>query len=131
MAISATYKTLRHIALTEFSEIVVQAVILRLPTGDPHKLRLTLLDDSIIDVFFSVSGRYSYHWDRRPAGKTTIYRHDNAPHAAWQKVKTFPHHFHDAEEKNVTASHLSVDPPEAIREFCTFVRQLLLDEARS
>jgi hypothetical protein len=131
MAIFAIYETLRHIALAEFSEIVVQAVILRLPTGDPQKLRLTLLDDSIIDVYLSVSGRYSYHWDRRPAGKTTIYRHDNAPHAVWQEVETFPRHFHDGEEKNVTASHLSPDPLEAIREFCAFARQTLLDEARS
>jgi hypothetical protein len=129
MSISATYEALRQIAETEFADIVVQDAILRLPTGDPQKLRLALVDNSIIDVFISRSGRYSYHWDRRPAGKTTIYRHDNAPHAAWQSVATFPHHFHDGREKNVVASHISQEPTKAVREFCVFARQKLLEEA--
>ena len=40
-------------------------------------------------------------------------------------VSTFPKHFHDGSELNVVASHLSSDPLQAIREFCTFVRQVL------
>jgi hypothetical protein len=117
MSISATYETMRQIALTEFGEVVFAAEIMRLPTSDPRKLRLTLLDNSIIDIFFSISGRYAYHWDRRSAGRTEIYRHDNAPHAAWQDVATFPQHFHNGEEKNVVASYISKEPTEAIREF--------------
>jgi hypothetical protein len=50
MSISATYETVRQIALTEFGEVVFAAEIMRLPTGDPRKLRLTLLDNSIIDI---------------------------------------------------------------------------------
>jgi hypothetical protein len=130
MSISATYEALRYVALTEFGEIVLEAEIIRLPTGDPRKLRLTLLENSIIDIFISTSGRYAYHWDRRPAGRTEIYRHDNAPHSAWQYVATFPRHFHNGEENNVVASSLSPEPIEAIREFCAFVRQMLLSEAR-
>ncbi len=130
MGISATYEAVHQIALTEFDEIVIQAEIMRFSTGDPRKLRLTLLDNSIIDIFLSVSGRYAYHWDRRPAGRTEFYRHDNAPHTAWQYVATFPRHFHDGEERNVVASYISSEPTEAIRQFCTFARQLLLEEIR-
>ena len=55
----------------------------------------------------------------------TLYRHDNAPHASWRNVSTYPKHFHDGNEQNVVASHLSSDPPDALREFCVFVRHIL------
>lgn len=129
MPISATYELLKQVALVEFSDIVLEAVLLRHATGDVHKLRFELLDASIIDVFLSASGRYSYHWDRRPAGKNQVFRYDNAPHAAWQTIDTFPHHFHDGQESNVGASNLSRDPAEAVREFCAFARKKLLEEA--
>ncbi len=67
MPISATYEALRRIAQEEFGELVVVAEIQRLSTGDPRKLRLTLVDNSFIDIFISLKGRYSYHWDRTSA----------------------------------------------------------------
>lgn len=73
MPISATYELLKQVALVEYSDIVLKAVLLRYTTGDVHKLRFELLDASIIDVFLSASGRYSYHWDRRPAGKIRFF----------------------------------------------------------
>lgn len=129
MAISATYEALHHIALTEFGDIVVKAEIQHLPTGDPRKVRLHLVDSSFIDIFVSVTGRYSYHWDRTTTVHVDLYRHDNAPHKAWRYVSTYPKHFHDGSEDNVTASHISNQPTEAVREFCAFVRQKLLNEA--
>lgn len=125
MPISATYDRLREIALTEFDDIVVRAEILRLPTADPLKLRLNLLDDSFLDVYISVTGRYSYHWERRHIDKGDMYRHDNAPHKAWRRLATSPKHFHDGDEDNVVESHLSPVPEEALREICTFARQKL------
>lgn len=77
-----------------------------------------------MDVWFSLKlpGRYSYHWERRAIdGK--IYRHDNAPHKRWQSVATFPRHFHDGSEANVSESHISKIPEEALREFLTFARE--------
>ena len=79
MPISATYRALRAIALAEFADVIVSARIVALPTGDPLKLRLDVADGSLLDVFISVSGRYSYHWDRRVISNGDIYRHDNAP----------------------------------------------------
>ncbi len=120
------YRTLRTIALNEFADLVVNAQIVSLPTGDPLKLRLDIVDGSLLDVFISVSGRYSYHWERRLTDKGDIYRHDNAPHRRWRRVTTFPKHFHDGNENNVVESHISNNPDDAMREFLTFARHKLL-----
>ena len=126
MPISPTYRALRQIALNEFADLVVDARIMALPTGDPLKLRLDIVDGSLLDVFLSVSGRYSYHWDRRMTPAGDVYRHDNAPHNRWRAVPSFPKHLHYGAEDNVIESALSGDPPTALREFLTFVRQKLL-----
>lgn len=125
MPISAIYDQLRRVAEKEFSDIVVQAAIEYLPTGDPRKLRLYVIDGSFVDVFVSITGRYSYHWQRTETDGSAIYRHDNAPHVSWRYVVTYPKHFHDGSEQNVVASYLSDNPQSALREFCTFVRSLL------
>lgn len=129
MFISKTYAALRAIALNEFDDIVVDAEITIFPTGDPHKLRPDIADGSLLDVFLSVSGRYSYHWERRLTAAGDLYRHDNAPHERWRHVATFPKHFHNGSEDNVVESHISDTPEEAIREFLTFVRRRLLSAA--
>jgi hypothetical protein len=126
MPILAIYRALRTVALNEFADVVVSAQIVSLPTGDPLKLRLDIVDGSLLDVFISVSGRYSYHWERRLISKGDLYRHDNAPHEKWRYVATFPKHFHDGNEGNVVESHISDAPEDAMREFLTFVRHKLL-----
>ena len=126
MPISTIYETLRAIALGEFPDLIVSARILSLPTGDPLKLRLDIVDGSLLDIFISVSGRYSYHWERRLIPSGDLYRHDNAPHNKWRHVATFPKHFHDGDENNVVESHISNTPKDAIREFLIFVRHNLL-----
>jgi hypothetical protein len=126
MPILAIYRALRTIALNEFADVVVSAQIVSLSTGDPLKLRLDIVDGSLLDVFISVSGRYSYHWERRLISKGDLYRHDNAPHDKWRYVATFPKHFHDGSESNVVESHISDAPEDAMREFLTFMRHKLL-----
>lgn len=127
MPILAIYGALRTIALNEFADVVVSAQIVSLPTGDPLKLRLDIVDGSLLDVFISISGRYSYHWERRLTSKGDLYRHNNAPHDKWRYVATFPKHFHDGSGSNVVESHISDDPEDAMREFLTFVRHKLLN----
>lgn len=68
MAILTTYEALKTIALNEFADVVVSAQIISLPTGDPLKLRFDIADGSLLDVFISVSGRYSFHRERRLTG---------------------------------------------------------------
>ena len=106
------------IAEIEFADIVVETLV-----PDINELRILLTDGSFVDVWFSLKlvGRYSYHWERR-AIDGTIFRHDNAPHRRWQTVATFPRHFHNGGEMDVTESHLSETPADALREFLAFVR---------
>jgi hypothetical protein len=109
---------LREIAEVEFADIVIEAFV-----SDINELRIIISDGSFVDIWFSLKlpGRYSYHWERR-AIDGRIYRHDNAPHKRWRAVATFPRHFHDGSESNVTESHISETLLEAVREFLTFVR---------
>lgn len=128
MTIWPTYRTLQAIAQREFADVVVSATILMLPTDDPLKLRLDISDGSLLDIYLSVSGRYSYHWERWLTPSNDIYRHDNAPHGRWQYVATFPKHFHNGSETNVVASTINDTPAEALREFLIFVRHKLLKD---
>ena len=130
MSISAIFVALQTLALTEFGDVVGNAIIMTLPTGDPLKLRLNIADGSLLDVFLSVSGHYSYHWERRLTPKGDLYRHDNAPHNRWRYVSTFPKHFHDGSENNVVESHINPQPESALREMLVFIRQKLLNESR-
>ena len=120
------YRALRTIALHEFADLVLSAEVLLAATGDPLKLRLEIVDGSLLDLYFSVSGRYAYHWDRRLTSEGDLYRHDNAPHERWRGVATFPKHFHEGSEGNVVDSNISDEPEAAIREFLGFVRHKLL-----
>ena len=61
MPILRLNENLQAIALAEFADIVDQARVLTLSTGDPLKLRLDVVDGSLIDIFLSESGKYSYH----------------------------------------------------------------------
>jgi hypothetical protein len=123
LQILKVYLELESIA-KDFIELVVGTKIIKLPSGEPLKLRVSIVDGSFLDVWISISGRYSYHWERRHIdGK--LYRHDNAPHKAWERVKTFPRHFHKGDEKNVVESRISSKPKEAIREFLEFIKEVI------
>lgn len=126
MDILGTYKKQLEMAQEEFGHIVAHGEILSTPAGLPQKLRLEVIDDSIVDIFLSSSGRYSYHWERRPIDGT-IYRHDNAPHQRWKHIATFPKHFHNGSEadEDVEASVIGDDPVEALRQFLHFVEATL------
>ncbi|MGH8055998.1 MAG: hypothetical protein ACREOH_02000, partial [Candidatus Entotheonellia bacterium] len=64
MDISAVYERQRAHALASFRDIVSAAHLLRLVSGIPLKLRLELVDGPIVDSFHSITGKYSYHWER-------------------------------------------------------------------
>lgn len=116
-----TYQKLAHISQEEFSDIVVQAQFIRSGSVGSTKLRISLKEQSYIDVWLSVSGKYSYHWERR-AKAGQMFRYDNAPD--FPTVPTFPKHFHDGNGNNVKESFLSDEPEEAIREILNFVRSI-------
>ena len=113
-------KRLQEMAEVEFADIVMDTI------PGLNELRIILTDGSFIDAWFSLKlqKRYSYHWERKVLDGT-IYRHDNAPHQRWQEIKTFPKHFHDGDEEQVTESHLPNDPELALRQVLTFARKRL------
>ena len=42
----------------KFSDVVDSSIILRSESGEPLKLRLDMIDGSIVDVFYSVGGKF-------------------------------------------------------------------------
>ena len=124
--ISALYRKLEFIATNEFADIVYDSVIIYSYSGRARKLRLKIIDNTLIDVWYSIDGEYSFDWEQREIRKT-IYRHDNAPHKKWKRIKTYPKHCHDGTQENVLESNLSEAPEKAMREFLGIVRNRLLE----
>lgn len=114
------------IRLCEIAEIEFADIVTSARSPGTNQVRILLIDGSFIDVWHSLKlvGRYSYHWERL-ALDNTIYRHDNAPHASWRGISTFPKHFHNGRELNVIESYISSIPEEALREFLVFARKVL------
>lgn len=123
------WAALNEIAFSEYRDVVERAEFVFSPAGRTRKLRIYLLDGSFVDVWCSLKGDYSFHWERRFVNGS-LYRHDNAPHARWRHIPTFPKHFHNGREDNVESSFISDSPGEALRDFLDFVRGRLAEIAR-
>ena len=121
------YRNLLEIAVSEFKTVVESGEILYSQSDEPWKLRLYLCDGSLIDIHFSIRGKYSFHWDRRLT-LNKIYRHDNAPHHRWKDIVTFPKHFHNGSEDIVVPSHIPDDPESALREVLSFAVKKIAKE---
>jgi hypothetical protein len=119
------YKLLKEIAEKEYREIVEDIEIIFSYSGRARKLRIKLIDATFIDIWHSLEGQYSFHWEQSSRGM--IYRHDNAPHNKWNFVKTFPKHCHDGAQDRVIESNLSDKPEQALREFLNIVRKRVIE----
>ena len=111
---------LKRIVDIEYSDITRDSSIYH------DKLRVFIIDGSIVDIWFSkkVPGRFSYHWERRQVnGK--VYRHDNFPDPLWKGVSTFPKHFHNGSQNKVQESEINDDPATGVREFMDFIMGIL------
>lgn len=123
--ILSLYRKLAKIA--EQYLIVTSTQIIYFPSGEPQKLRIFIIDGSLLDIYFSMSGKYSYHWERRHINRG-IYRFDNAPHKKWVIITSFPKHFHNGDENKVMESQISSYPKIAIREVLDFIDLKLKNE---
>jgi len=123
--ISELYRQLKEIADKEFGEIVEDSEIITSYTGRSRKLRLRLIDNTYVDIWYSVDGEYSFHWEQTEI-RNQIYRHDNAPHLKWSFVKTFPKHCHEGTQDNVVESELPDKPEDVLRSFLSIVRKKLI-----
>ena len=122
------YKKLIQVSEDKYDDIVTDAkIIYSGSSGRARKLRLFIVNGTIIDIWYSTDGEYSYHWNYNP-NKEIIYRHDNAPHKKWKRLKTYPKHFHKGSEKDTDCieSYLPENPEVAMSTFLDFVRNKLI-----
>ena len=123
--ISEHYKRIKKGVEAKFSDILISAELIQGVAGRIRKLRLYLIDNTFVDIWYSSDGNYSYHWEQRPV-RNSIYRHDNAPHQKWKSISTFPKHCHDGAQLNVTGSFLPDDPDHAVEEFLRLVKERMV-----
>lgn len=115
-----TIEDIKRIAEVEFADIVKNTFQL------DYKLRITLINNSFIDVYLSqrLTDKFGFHWECKDR-KRTIYRYDNFPDKNWQSVATFPYHFHKGSQDSVEASPFPSTPIDGFRAFMEFVRRKL------
>jgi len=118
------YNYLITIASKRYRDIIREVVKVELASGVVEKIRVIFVDNSFLDIYWSSSGRYSLHYERRHINGT-LYRHDNAPHEKHRHIRTFPKHFHKGNEDNVEESHLPEDPIKAVEHFLRFILNLM------
>ena len=118
------YNYLITIASKRYRDIIREVVKVELASGIVEKIRVIFVDNSFLDIYWSSSGRYSLHYERRHINGT-LYRHDNAPHEKHRHIRTFPKHFHKGNEDNVEESHLPEDPIKAVEHFLRFILNLM------
>lgn len=118
------FKQIRTMARSEFADIVTNSQIIHRRASGSDKLRLFFKDQTFMDIWLSESGKFSYHWEHR-AKRGLLHRHDNAPDHP--EIETFPKHFHNGDEKNVSPSYLNDEPLNALREFLKFVRKFIIE----
>ncbi len=77
--LEAIYDYLTTIASKKYGDTIREVTKVELASGVIVKVRVVFVDGSFLDVYWSSSGRYSLHYERRHIDGT-VYRHDNAPH---------------------------------------------------
>ena len=112
------------VASKRYKSIIREVVKVELASGVVAKVRVVFVDNSFLDIYWSPSGRYSLHYERRHIDGT-VYRHDNAPHEKHRHVRTFPKHFHRGSEDRVEESYLPEDPIDAVEHFLRFILGLI------
>ncbi|MEW6003542.1 MAG: DUF6516 family protein [Nitrospirota bacterium] len=115
-----TIDDFKRIAEVEFADIVKST------SRIDYKLRITLINNSFIDVHLSqkLPDKFGFHWECMDESRT-FYRYDNFPDKKWQSVSTFPYHLHAGSQDAVEASPFPLTPVEGFRAFMEFVRSKL------
>ena len=116
--IDKLYLQLARIAEEEFPDIVEHA------ETREDRLRLYIMDNSFIDVWFSrrIPCKYAFHWERRHLDNT-VYRWDNAAHRKLESLETFPHHFHEGNQHNIRPFEPMQTMEDTLRIILEYIRQ--------
>ena len=118
------YNYLITTASKKYRGLIREVAKVELASGVIAKVRAVFIDGSFLDIYWSSSGRYSLHYERRHIDGT-VYRHDNAPHERHRHIRTFPKHFHRGSEDRVEESSLPEDSVEAMEYFLRFISDLI------
>jgi len=118
------YLSLKKLIEKHYPELIRSVTFIGGTELAPDKLRAHLKDNTFLDIWLSLDGDYSYHWEQR-AKRGIIYRWDNAPDHS--EIKSHPKHFHNKTDSEVKASYLPSQPEEAIKEIFDFIRKNLGD----
>lgn len=108
---------LSRIAEIEFTDIVDTTEFIGI------KLRIMLTKGGFIDIWLSrkLSDRFGFHWEDRSTSLS--YRYDNFPNTKWKYVSTYPYHFHEGSQDNVTdSSQFEKEIEAGFRSFMKWVR---------
>lgn len=92
--------------MRRFDDIIEDVVGIG-PAGVLVKVSVVMVDGSFLDVYWSDTGRYSLHYERRHLDGS------------------FPKHYHHGSEGNVTESYLPDEPMEAVKAFLEEIRALI------
>ncbi len=90
-----------------------------------NKLRFTFSDQSFVEIYKSdnITNRWAFHWEREHVDGM-IYRYDNVPHKSWEKIESFPWHYHYKSEENVIKSEFSNDIIQNVRKLIKFAKEI-------
>lgn len=85
-------------------------------------IRIKLTKEVFIDIFQSIrdTTKFAIH-AKSTAGR--IFRLDCRPERKYQKLSTFPWHFHQETEDNVVTSPFSTNKRTAITQFLNFIKE--------
>ncbi len=108
---------LKRMAEVEFADIVKSAYKI------DYKLRIILTTTGFVDAYLSrtLPDKFGFHWECMDDANT-MYRYDNFPDKNWQRVTTYPHHFHNGSQEAVEAAPFPLTPIEGFRAFMEFIR---------
>lgn len=87
-------------------------------------IRINLLNHSFVDVFQSFRDATKFAFHAKVSGGK-IYRLDCRPEKKYQKLMTFPWHFHKGSEDNIVVSPFSTNKRRAVIQFFKFIKTTL------
>lgn len=110
---SQKYHEIEKLINDEYSRFIIHSYFIKDDYGRIKKMRFELINYAIVDVYISVKGKYSFHYN----SEKNSYRHDNSPHHS--EISTFPKHAHLNDE--ITESNLPDDNLLAAKKFFEIV----------
>ena len=73
------YRYLITVTSKKYRDFIHEVAKVELASGVVVKMRVIFVDGDFLDIYWSPTGRYSLHYERRHIDGT-IYRLNNAPH---------------------------------------------------